>query len=1033
VKTYLVLAIPFYFFTHIALADMNSANQALKEGDFTKAVEEFKKIAEQGEVKAQSHLGYMYYVGEGVPQNYAEAVKWYRKAAAQGDKDAQYNLAVCYAFGEGTKQDYKEAAIWYRRAAEQGHVISQYSLGISYTYGEGVEQDEKQAAEWFLKSAEQGYERAQVLLGSMFHMGDGIPKNYEKAVYWYRKAADRGNAAAQYNLGTLYRAGKGVPQDYNQAIRWFRLSADQGYAAAQNELQSMERAIAGAKREHSKPDAESDNETVSTTTQEPVTAAKTTPPVEKSAKSKTPLVTLQKDTLLNLETTEEKTEEEITEHTPAQATVVKKEPAIEEPETTVAEESKEDKPGFFSRLFGTGSDEKTQEALAKEEAIATAYKDLATPYQPKEVEVTEQESQSETPSDEEEVAEESTIERSPAGITTPSNAITNLWGRPSIKQPKIEDTEVATVSKTEAKEKPVVEIKKIETPYIPLENPPQVEEQIVEKKEPVEIKEIETPYIPLPTEPIADDTNEETIDTAEEKSESGGVFGFFSKLFSNDDDQVEDKSIKVETAIVSEDPLPPAVEEPVVKSYAEGEAPAEHQFSTVKEDSIAMLDEDLQTQPEPERLDTTSWNKQLIEPEEESVEEEVQTSQTTETSVAEDEDPEDLFNLFGGLFANDKEEQITEQTDVVAEETTLVEDEPVVQAMVETQPEVTVDREAEKVLETETQLDTNKTIGPDSKFSDISFETLQSMAVKGDIDAQNELGKLYYAGKGIKQNYSLAFLWYRRAAQQGNIEAQYSLGNMYLMGEGISQNDTEAMNWYTQAAEQGHTAAQHNLENLQRVVITTTADSGLAGNNEDDAENAAEDNQGFFSKFFSSDDKKDEPVEQVANIATVEQVSTNEEIEESPLTTAESDYKLGISYSYGENVAQNHEIAFQYFKKSAELGYAPAQYKLGVAYAYGEGIDQDIEQATVWYKKSAEQGYTIAQRSLGNMYTNGAGIEQNKPLGLAWYSILAEQGNVMDVHRRDALEKELTEPEIEEAERLKQQLSSNIRTASSSS
>ena len=52
-KTYLVLAIPFYFFTHIALADMNSANQALKEGDFTKAVEEFKKIAEQGEVKAQ--------------------------------------------------------------------------------------------------------------------------------------------------------------------------------------------------------------------------------------------------------------------------------------------------------------------------------------------------------------------------------------------------------------------------------------------------------------------------------------------------------------------------------------------------------------------------------------------------------------------------------------------------------------------------------------------------------------------------------------------------------------------------------------------------------------------------------------------------------------------------------------------------------------------------------------------------------------------------------------------------------------------
>ena len=116
------------------------------------------------------------------------------------------------------------------------------------------------------------------------------------------------------------------------------------------------------------------------------------------------------------------------------------------------------------------------------------------------------------------------------------------------------------------------------------------------------------------------------------------------------------------------------------------------------------------------------------------------------------------------------------------------------------------------------------------------------------------------------------------------------------MGEGISQSDTEAMNWYEQAAEQGHTAAQHNLENLQRVAKTVTADSGPQGNidSEEDTDNTTEEKQGFFSKFFSSDDKKDEPVTPTP-IETVEQVSTNEEIEESPLTNAESDYKLGIS------------------------------------------------------------------------------------------------------------------------------------------
>jgi len=37
-----------------------------------------KQAAEQGEVTAQVSLGSMYYMGLGVPQDYAEAAKWYR-------------------------------------------------------------------------------------------------------------------------------------------------------------------------------------------------------------------------------------------------------------------------------------------------------------------------------------------------------------------------------------------------------------------------------------------------------------------------------------------------------------------------------------------------------------------------------------------------------------------------------------------------------------------------------------------------------------------------------------------------------------------------------------------------------------------------------------------------------------------------------------------------------------------------------------------------------------------------------------------
>ena len=97
--------------------------------------------AEQGHSDAQYNLGYMYYNGEGVVQDYKEAVKWYRKAAEQGDADAQYNLGGMYKNGQGVVQNYKEAVKWTRKSAEQGDSYAQYNLGNMYYKGKGVPKD----------------------------------------------------------------------------------------------------------------------------------------------------------------------------------------------------------------------------------------------------------------------------------------------------------------------------------------------------------------------------------------------------------------------------------------------------------------------------------------------------------------------------------------------------------------------------------------------------------------------------------------------------------------------------------------------------------------------------------------------------------------------------------------------------------------------------------------------------------------------------------------------------------------------------
>lgn len=56
--------------------------------EYTKAKIAYVEAAEQGDALAQSQLGFMYAMGQGVFRNYAEAAKWYRKAAEQGHSEA---------------------------------------------------------------------------------------------------------------------------------------------------------------------------------------------------------------------------------------------------------------------------------------------------------------------------------------------------------------------------------------------------------------------------------------------------------------------------------------------------------------------------------------------------------------------------------------------------------------------------------------------------------------------------------------------------------------------------------------------------------------------------------------------------------------------------------------------------------------------------------------------------------------------------------------------------------------------------------
>jgi len=136
------------------------------EQDFAEAARWYRRLATQGDARAQTSLGLMYARGLGFARDMAEARRWWSLAAAQNDAGAQYNLGTLYLDGTTVAPDPAQAHFWFSRAAARGHVLAQTNLGLMYLQGLGVARDPATGVAWLLVASENGEERAQELLKS---------------------------------------------------------------------------------------------------------------------------------------------------------------------------------------------------------------------------------------------------------------------------------------------------------------------------------------------------------------------------------------------------------------------------------------------------------------------------------------------------------------------------------------------------------------------------------------------------------------------------------------------------------------------------------------------------------------------------------------------------------------------------------------------------------------------------------------------------------------------------------------------------
>lgn len=218
----------------------------------------------------------------------------------------------------------------------------------------------------------------------------------------------------------------------------------------------------------------------------------------------------------------------------------------------------------------------------------------------------------------------------------------------------------------------------------------------------------------------------------------------------------------------------------------------------------------------------------------------------------------------------------------------------------------------------------------------VNESVCQQAAEHGDASAQYNLGKMYYMGEGVPQNYHVAKKWWEPASNKGNAKAKNGLGTLYYSGKGLEQQNIKlAKELFIQAAQQGEYKAVLNLNNMY------------------------EDSHATYQELKQADEDFRNSHER--NKKQLEQQSNN--------GNADASYKLSLMYTDDEVIKHDNKQKIHYLEIAAKQGSATAQYEIGYIYSRGSyDVKRDKEKAHKYFIQADKKGNSDATYSLYEYY-----------------------------------------------------------------
>lgn len=262
----------------------------------------------------------------------------------------------------------------------------------------------------------------------------------------------------------------------------------------------------------------------------------------------------------------------------------------------------------------------------------------------------------------------------------------------------------------------------------------------------------------------------------------------------------------------------------------------------------------------------------------------------------------------------------------------------------------------------------------------------------GDVISIEDFNKMFQAqdednDQNQEEFKSLAYKYYRMAAEAGNAQAITEVARRLYDGIGVEKNEPESDEWYKRGAEAGDPSAMRvvafrsNDEVEKFKWFKSSAELLEPGLNKQDSIKQTAINyacgRGTEKDITKAEEWLAKLDEQTANSARME---ISKITGESSWLKQAAETSPQAMIEIAENFVQKNDFvnALEWYKKAASKGSPDAISLVGDIYYIGEdGIEQNYVKAFKWYSRAARRGYNMARIKCALMLYRGRGVNED--------------------------------------------------------